>query len=159
MKRNNIIHNVFMKYANHNSQLLCEGFIKMMTNLSKKIDILHSTNHDHYLALFLLIDKNSVNFITHYQFEYWWNSTNKFSYILGVNAHKIITILGFYNKYKSDSNTITLEAFSQLIQELNHTTVKELIVEKTFDSIDLNDDGLVGFYELCKWINWFEIYF
>lgn len=159
-----VIKQVFEKYAAENSgRLLLPNFCKMMTRLSSFITMLQHVHSSLYPALFCLIDKNGKGVVNLTDFEIWWNSTNRLSYVIG-NTGKLlkrihVLFISILSESSSSSfhrnvNSLTTGQFETLVEKLGVKPNDSL-----FDVIDTNEDGKVSFYELCKWLKWFEIYF
>lgn len=147
-----ILRDVFEKYSRDN-RLTLEQFCKMMTKLSKHIDILHQISNTRYSALFALIDKKSVGYLTYQEFIYWWTSTNKLSYVIGRNGKYLEKIYNMFNIYQTNG-LININNLEELLRTLDVTNT-----DQALEQIDTNLDGQTSFYELCKWLKWFEIYF
>lgn len=143
-----VLQSVFEKYDREEKGFLnCKQFVYFLTRLGQYISELGNIEEETQKAFFdLLASDGKLTFET---FRDWWFSSDRYTYFAPETSNLLQKAHYLYKKYTPDGG-MTYHQFNSLLDELG--------IEYTdydFDKLDQNEDGLIGFSEFCKWLNWF----
>ena len=144
-----VLQSVFEKYDREKKGFLdCDQFVYFISQLGKYVSELGNIEEETLKAFFdILTPDEKLTFET---FRKWWFSSSRYIYFVPETSKLLQKAHYLYKKYAPDMG-MTYNQFNSLLDELGieHT-------DYDFDNLDQNEDGLIGFTEFCKWLNWFS---
>ena len=162
---------IYKKYSDPKTNKISrEKFLLLISKLSKNVKEIKGIEMDVVNAIFLIFDKDSDGYIDSEEFIEWWSSSKRFSYFDEDTTKLVKKAYNLFKKYasaRSDStpvrsgsnlaknkNSIDYNQFVQLLKDLK-LDQDEMTNIETFESIDVNDDGYINFFEFIMWLKWF----
>ena len=105
-------------------------------------------------AVFALL-AGSNHFLLYEDFEGWWSSSTRFIYFTDEEKGSLIVkafgLMKSFGTRDPVNGTLFLEAegFSKMMRKL-----KKAVDDRTFESLDSDDNGRLSFRELFQWLGW-----
>lgn len=150
---------IYKKYSDTKTNKISrEKFLLLISKLSKSVKEIKGVEMDVVNAVFLIFDKDSDGYIDSEEFIEWWSSSKRFTYFNEDNMKLIKKAYNLFKKYAKNKNMQLLldyNQFMQLLKDLKLNNDEEIVNIETFESMDVNDDGFINFYEFQAWLNWF----
>lgn len=146
-----ILKSVFNKYST-DGHLTVQQFILLLSHLSKYVEELKDIEKEFIYATFAFWDKNQDGLLSYQEFDRWWKSQERYSFLIGKKALQLYRVHELYKKYASDIKSskggkMTIDQFIKLLKD---NGIQGNVDD--FDDSDINDDGLLSFNEFVVWM-------
>jgi len=146
---------IYKKYSDPKTNKISrEKFLLLISKLSKNVKEIKGIEMDVVNAVFLIFDKDSDGYIDSEEFIEWWTSSKRFSYFDENTTKLVKKAYNLFKKYAKNKNIMDYNQFVQLLKDLK-IDKEEMINIETFESMDVNNDGYINFFEFQKWLSWF----
>lgn len=147
-----ILKATFHKFdKDHTGRLSSREFVVFLEKLSQHVKELPVVDEKQVIVAFEYLKCDVQRGLTFDDFVRWWERDDKYDFFTGEKASLLRKAYNLFLRFSDPViKGITYSKFEEMMDEL-----KIEHAEYEFDTIDNNDDGVLNFYEFCKWLKWF----